>query len=111
MPNAFAARFNFVYNERHVAATFAESLDMFYRNVAVINGAAFPLGIGLLVLLIWPVAQAASRYGPAPPADGRRPKSAPPGRPPDQELDQAAAVALRRRLLEAGALHFDHLRR
>ena len=60
LPNVLAALFNLAYNLQQIVSQLPDSQDVFWRIQSTINIIAFPIGIGLFVLLAWPVFKAVS---------------------------------------------------
>lgn len=71
VPNLLAAAFNLIYNYQQIVVPLQSAGPAFRFVVAVINSVAFSIGIGLVVLVPWPVHQAlaALRQGAAPPTE------------------------------------------
>jgi eukaryotic-like serine/threonine-protein kinase len=69
-PNAIGGFLNFAYNRSEIVDHVPGAEPVFLNVQAAINGIAFPLGIVLLVVLVWPVlrAVAASSWATWPPA-------------------------------------------
>ena len=54
-PNALAGWFNYDYNfENIVKRLSAESFDVFWNVVLVVNSIVFPLGIVVILTMLWP---------------------------------------------------------
>ena len=58
IPNAAAALFNISYNRSEIIARMAGAEPVFWNVQSAINGIAFPFGVGLLGVLVWPAARA-----------------------------------------------------
>jgi hypothetical protein len=95
-PNVLAAIFNFAYNREQIVSRLDDSLAAFWNIQAAVNGVAFPLGIGLLVYLAWPLQRAMSRDSRSHPLDGRNPKSK------IENPKSCVTSRLRRRALDLG---------
>jgi uncharacterized caspase-like protein len=61
VPNALASFFNFAYNREAVIRGDAHREAVFLVTAAVVNSTAFPLGLGVMVWLAWPVARGVRR--------------------------------------------------
>ena len=72
LPNALAGWFNYVYNRDHIIARLQDSQHVFWNLQAVINGIAFPVGIGLGIVLCLSVVQAIRETARRPPASTGR---------------------------------------
>jgi hypothetical protein len=58
VPNLAAALFNLMYNEREIVAHLPHAQAVFWNVQTVVNSIAFPLGMALGILVVWPVARA-----------------------------------------------------
>ncbi len=68
-PNLPTAVFNFIYNRNHIMQRFPDSYGLFWNVQTVINAIAFPVGIAIVLALVWPVVRAL--HG-GPPAERER---------------------------------------
>lgn len=57
-PNAAAAWFNHAYNHDFIERNLQDAMPTFQMLVLAINGVSFPMGMGIIVWLAWPVARA-----------------------------------------------------
>ncbi|MGE3314827.1 MAG: serine/threonine-protein kinase [Planctomycetaceae bacterium] len=58
VPNALAAWWNYVHNEREIIEHLSPAAQSAFRKMAmVVNGVAFPVGVGLAIYLTWTVWQ------------------------------------------------------
>jgi serine/threonine protein kinase len=57
-PNVPTAVFNYFYNLNHIMRRFPESYSLFWNTQTIVNSIAFPVGIAIVVALIWPVTRA-----------------------------------------------------
>jgi serine/threonine protein kinase len=71
LPNAVAALFNIAYNQQYIVDRLQDSQAAFWATLQAFNAVAFPLGLGLGAVLIWPVSRALGqmRRGEPPPTD------------------------------------------
>jgi serine/threonine protein kinase len=60
-PNVLAAAFNLLYNLYAIAEEMPELTAAFWNTQLFINATAFPLGVGVLAALTWPVARGLKR--------------------------------------------------
>ncbi|MFO0818594.1 MAG: serine/threonine-protein kinase [Pirellulales bacterium] len=82
-PNILAGYFNYWYNERAIIEPLGEpAYRVFYWVIGAINGLAFPVGLAILLLVVWPLARAVRGLE-------RTPK------PTESELTRARRRALR----------------
>lgn len=56
-PNVPTAIFNFIYNRNHIMQRFPDSYALFWQVQTIINAIAFPIGITIVLALVWPVAR------------------------------------------------------
>lgn len=62
IPNLLAGLFNINYNHTEIVSQVPEAEAVFWKIQGVVNSLAFPLGLGLLAWLAWPVVRAI-RFG------------------------------------------------
>ena len=72
IPNLVAGFVNLLYNYEHIIKRFPDSDAAFWRVQMVINTVFFPIGIGLVSVWIWPVAQAVKRAFPGAEGDSEQ---------------------------------------
>jgi hypothetical protein len=71
-PNALAAVFNLAYNRSEIVDRVPGAEPVFQNVEAVINGVAFPVGVAVLGLLVWPATSAVRRANAGLPPDSGR---------------------------------------
>jgi hypothetical protein len=61
VPNALASLFNYTYNQRAVILGDETRERIFHYTAAAVNGTAFPVGVGFLAALAWPIGRGLRR--------------------------------------------------
>lgn len=57
LPNSLSSLFNYIYNGQALIRGDTDRERIFHYTAAFVNGVAFPVGLGVLVWLAWPVAR------------------------------------------------------